>query len=57
MSSKFLKLFAYENNTKPLTDVYLSIPKNYDHLRDLEITNVKCSNGLSNRLFIHFMNI
>ena len=50
----FLKLFAYENNIKPLTDVYLSIPKNYDHLRDLEIINVKCSNGLSNRLFIQF---
>ena len=50
----FLKLFAYENDLKCSTDIYLSIPENQNHLRDLEIVNIKCLKGKSNRIFIQF---
>ena len=50
----FLNLFAYEVQIKLKTDVYFSIPENQDYLRDLEIINIKCSQGLSNKLFIQF---
>ena len=52
--SNFLNLFAHGNQTKSNINTYLSIPENYDHLRDLEITNIRCLKGLSNKLFIQF---
>ncbi len=50
----FLKIFAYKNPIKSNTETYFSIPENNDHLRDLEISNIKCFEGLSNKLFIQF---
>ena len=53
----FLNLFARENQIKPNTETYFSIPKNYDHLRDIEIVNIRCLSGLSNKLFVQFREI
>ena len=50
----FLNLFAFEKKTKYNTDIYFSIPENYDHLRDIEIKNIKSKEGLSSKLFIQF---
>jgi hypothetical protein len=50
----FLDSFANENCTKYQTDTYFSIPKNHDHLRDIEIKNIRGLSGLSNKLFIQF---
>ena len=50
----FLKLFAYENDLKYNTELYSSIPENQNHLRDLEIINIRCLKGKSNRIFIQF---
>ena len=50
----FLDSFANENCTKYQTDTYFSIPKNHDHLRDIEIKNIRCLSGPSNKLFIQF---
>ena len=53
----FLNLFARENQINSNTDTYFSIPKNYDHLRDIEIVNIRCFSGFSNKIFIQFYEI
>ncbi len=53
----FLNLFARENQIKPNTETYFSIPKNYDHLRDIEIVNIRCLSGFSNKRFVQFHEI
>ena len=53
----FLNLFVRENQFKSNTETYFSIPKNYDHLRDIEITNIRSLSGLSNKLFVQFHEI
>ncbi len=52
-----LNLFVSENQIKSNTETYFSIPKNYDHLRDIEITNIRSLSGLSNKLFVQFHEI
>ena len=52
--SNFLNLFAHGIQTKSNISTYLSIPENYNHLRDLEIINIRCLEGSSNKLFIQF---
>ena len=50
----FLNFYAYENHIEDFTNIYFSIPENLDHLRDLEIINIKCFKGLNNKLFVQF---
>ncbi len=51
---KFLNLFVQENRIKSNTEDYFSIPENHNHLRDIEIINIKDLSGLPNKLFIQF---
>ena len=53
----FLNLFVRENEIKSNTETYFSIPKNYDHLRDIEVVNIRCLSGLSNKRFVQFREI
>ena len=50
----FFNLFACKQRIKDNTDIYFSIPENYDHLRDIEIKNVKSTGGLPSKIFIQF---
>ena len=50
----FFTLFAKGNQTKSNINTYLSIPENYNHLRDIEITNIRCLEGFKNKIFIQF---
>ena len=53
----FLTLFAKGNQTNSNINTYLSIPENHNHLRDIEITKIRCLEGFKNKIFIQFYEI